>query len=408
MPLTLVCKKFNDVISNSPKLMQKLHLIINEKSKLNKMKKSIRVYRALDIKFHYKLDEGYAEIAKQFTKIKSLELTRCIIPVRVFEKLLRSLPNLEELSIYTTFLQDKNQDHNIKKSKLNKLKTLNFRNTDEMFLSFLSDAPSLCSLNISFHQNYPPDKVLEFIKAHSNIQAIENISLSSIDSSFMTFVISGMNRLEKVAFEMGKLNMDQIRTLEIFNYSIKHLNLYGDASTESGFNDLLNFFRNLRSIEIEMNTNLNASCIAQLRRIAPELESLIIIRCIGDYFININQPKLRLLKLTDGNFSINEWRQLAVQNSTIETLIIKDEALTDDTFRTICLDFHDLKCIEVLYDPQRLTNQTIDFISSLDFPRNIRCVKINQRSYSLQSFFNISDEQKLLLEMNPGFRLILS
>jgi hypothetical protein len=250
--------------------------------------------------------------------------------------------------------------------------------------------------------------VLEFINLNSNIKTIENISLSAIDGNFMAFIISAMNRLDKAAFEMNKLDMEQIRTIEMLNYSIKHLNLYGEASTENDFNDLLHFFRNLQSIEIEMNNNLNASSMTQLRRIAPSLESLVILFCSGDYFSNICQPQLKLLKLTDGSFSINEWTQLAAHNSTIETLIIQDEAITDDTFRIICLEFRNLRYIDILYDPQRLTNQTIDFLSGPGFPRNIRCVKIHQRSKSLQSFFNISCEQKLMLEMNPGFQLILN
>jgi hypothetical protein len=153
-----------------------------------------------------------------------------------------------------------------------------------------------------------------------------------------------------------------------------------------------------------MNNILEASNVIQLQQQAPNLESLIITNCSGDYFNNLRFRNLKHLKLTDANFSVEEWTRFADRNPLIEKVVVKDEYINNEIFRIICLEFRNLKHLELNYDPQKLTIEILDFIFDSNFPSNIRILKIAQRVSSADDFFTLSDEHKKALNANLGFQ----
>jgi F-box-like len=407
LPLFLVCKKFNQVISNSPALMRKISLVISEKISSSTLVKSERSHQAAYFKFNYKITDDCLEILTEFSGIKSLELMRCIVPADVFLKMLKALPNLETMSIYTTYLKNKEHLKSFEAPRLTKLKRLNFRNSDEKFLDFLRNS-SLKSLYIGYPAQYSTKILVDFLKLQRKLRTIEYLSVASVDDSLMNLIAQDMPNLEKLHIECDKLDMSLIGGLELSNSSVLSLNLYGDFSQAADINVVLNFFKNLKVLEIEMNNKLEPANILQLQQLTPKVASLFITHCSGDYFDSIQLRNLKQLKLTDASFSADEWSRLSTRNPSIEKIVIKDESITDEVFRIICLEFRNLKHLEMFYDPQRLTPEILDFVCDTNFPPNIRFLKITQRSAPTENFLALSDDHKRALNSNLGFRTIFN
>lgn len=404
LPLSLVCRKFNEVISCSPTLMRKISLVISEKTPALKPAQSERSHRAIYFKFNYKINESCLEILTTFSEIKSLELMRCIVKADLFLQMLKLLPNLEMLSIYTTYLRNAEEIKDFEPPELKKLKRLNFRTSDEKFLKCLHKS-SLESLYIGYPAQYSMKTLLDFLQTQSNIKAIEYLNVACVDASLMTLITQDLPRLENLHLESDKLDMNLIGSLELFNTSVKFLNLYGNFSHAADSNVVLSFFKSLEVLEIEMNNMLEPAIVQQF---SPKLQSLSIILCSGDFFNAIQLNSLKRLKLSDGSFTADEWSRFAVRNPSVESIVIKDESITNEIFRHICLEFRNLKHLELFYDPQRLTQQIIDFICAESFPRNIQSIRISQRNSSAGSFFTLSDEHKKEIDTNLGFRAIFN
>lgn len=397
LPLTLVCRKFNEIISNSPTLLKRVNLVISEKIPASNLVKSKRQHQAVLFKFNYKITEDSLDAFNKFQGIKSLEFMRCLINADLFLKMLEALPNLETLSIYTTFLKNKEK---IDPPRLMNLKRLNFRNSDEKFLEYLQNS-ELRSLYVGF----PPqssNKILEeFLKSQTKVRAIEYLSVASVDDSLIKIIAQDMGNLTKLHLESDKIDMNLVGNLEIVNNSVKFLSLYGDFQNPGDINVVLSFFKSLEDLEIEMNNKLEPANILQLPN---KLKSLSIIHCSGDYFNSITIRNLKIFKTTDGNFTSEEWSRLASRNPSIESITVKDESMTNETFRTISIDFQALKHFEMFFDPQRLTPDILDFIFDASFPRNIQILKIIQRSSPANPFFTLTENHKRSLNSRFGFK----
>lgn len=407
LPLVLVCMKFNEIISKSPTLMKKISLVISEKISASNLVKSERIHQAVYFKFNYKITDECLDILAEFSGIKSLELMRCIVNADLFLRMLEALPNLETLSIYTTYLKNKDHMKTFEPPRLMKLKRLNFRNSDEKFLEFLNNS-TLQSLYVGFPAQYPTKILVDFLQCQPKLKTIEYLSIASVEASLMTLIAQEMQSLEKLHLESDKLDMSAIGSLELCNTSVQSLNLYGDFSQAADINIVLNFFKSLRVLEIEMNNKLEPANIFQLQQKTTKLNSLFITHCSGDYFNTIQLRNLKHLKLTDSAFTADEWSRFASRNPSIEKIIIKDDSITNDLFRTICLEFGNLKHLEMFYDPQRLTREILDFICNTNFPCNIRFLKVTQRSAPTENFFTLSDDHKQALNANLGFRTIFN
>lgn len=405
LPLLLVCKKFNEIIKDTPKLMKKVKLIISEKASAGELVKSERQHQSVYFKFNYKINETCLKLFEAFN-IKSLELVRCIIDAQLFLKMLELLPHLESLSIFTTYL--KNKDMELLPPHLRALKSLNIRNSDIGFLKFLTNS-SIKKLSFVLGGQYPADEVIAFFKTQHKIETIEYLHIAGINDCIMTIIVQELKHLQKLYLEADGLNMNLIRNLELRNTSLECLNMTGDPKLPGDFNIIVSFFKVLKSLEIELNNILDPANLIQLQQQAPRLESLHIKLCFGEYFNHIQFRNLKLLKLT-GNVAHtpDEWTRLASRCPLLECIVVKDESITNDVFRAICLEFRNLKHFEMTYDPQSLTQEIFDFICDRAFPCNIRFLKIVQPSYSGIELLELTNANKEALQQNSGFKFIFN
>lgn len=378
LPLSLVCKKFAEVIGSSPALLKKINLVISEKISFSNLKNAERKYNAVYFKFNYKINADCLDVFHKFKGIKSLEFTRCIIQANLFLKILEVLPNLESLSIFSTFLLNKSDLEEFEPPQLTNLKRLSLRNSEETFLEYLHNS-SLKSLYIGFSSRYSAKTIENFLQTQSKVKVIEYLSVPLFDDSLMKIILQDMNNLEKLHLECDKIDMNLVGNLNLSNNSVKSLNLYGNFPNAGDINIILNFFKNLLNLEIEMNNKLEPANILQL---PSSLQSLSIAHCSGDYFNSISLRNLKKYQTTDANFTAEEWSRFASRNPAIEFLAIKDESTSNEIFTEICLNFPFLNRLELFYDPERLTPEIQDFISSENFPRNIKTLKLKQRNNS--------------------------
>lgn len=405
--LTLVCKKFNELISKSPSLMKKANLLISDKALLSEIKKSKRNYQGVDFRFNYKIGLDCLDVISVFDGIKHLEMRRCIVPADLFLKMLHSLPHLESISIYTTYLKNKEELKSFDPPQLTKLKNLNFRNSDEMFLAILQNS-SIENLYLAYPAQYPKETLVNFMHSQPRIKIIDYFHVSPIDGLLMVLLVQKLESLKKLHIQCDQLEMDSIRNLELMNTFVRSLNLFGNPAQAGDLPVILNYFKKLTELEIEMNSMLEAGNVLQLQQLAPNLESLIITHCSGDYFNHIQLRNLKHLKITDGSWTVDEWTRFAIRNPGITALTIKDESITNEAFTTICLEFRNLQRLELNYDPQRLTPDILDFICDGMFPANIRHLKITQRSSPSENFLTLTDEHKEELKENAGFGFIFN
>lgn len=414
LPLTLVSKQFNDIISNTPSLMKKIHLLINERSKNFEIAQSKRKHQKVLIKFNYKIDSSILEVLKKFKdQIKNLEFMRCILTEDLFIEIMEALPNLETLSIYTTYLKSNLEFHEAIMKPLECMKylrILNFRNSDQKFLYLLKKSNSISTINISLPHQYPSNVITDFLEDHQDVEIIENLMVSEIEQTILLYVLCNMKNLKKLCLEIDKIQMDEIRNLEIENSTVKTLNLYGSPLDPVDFNTIIGFFKNLTNLEIEINSVLEPINMVQLQRSAPQIKSLKIMNCYGDFFNQITLPNLKIFETYDiSSFTPADWINFSQRNPKIEVLTIKDEAVTNEIFMTITQELRNLRYFEVFYDPERLTGEILSYICDALFPQNIRTIKIRKRNWQQysNSYFSLTAEQKNLLNNNLGFNLIL-
>lgn len=408
LPLTLVCRRFNKIISGSSKLMRSLSLVIKDKQGSSDLiVKSKRNHQSVSFKFNYKIKEDCFKIFEKFNEIKILDLTRSIVSAGDFKNILSLLPKLEKLSIYSSHMKNKENLNQLESPKLQmKLKSLNFRNSDAGFLFFLKDS-SIDTLFVAMPATDIHNDYANFLRSQTRLKKIEYMNTLGGDETLLTIIAQGLPCLENVHIEASELNFTAIRNVELTNSSVRHLNFSGTTETPVDFLHIINIFRNLKSLEIEMSHVLeNAEVMIQLQRQKPNLESLDITQCSGDFFNQIQLRSLKQLRLTDGGFTPVEWLRFSSRNPSLETLIIKDESMTNEVFRIISLEFRNLRHFEINFDPQRLTPEILDFIFDSGFPSNIRTLKITQRSRSGESFFNLTEQHMAVLNKRLGFESI--
>ena len=401
LPLTLVCQKFSDVIDKSPKLMKKLELIYSEKFDPVKVAESKRKYQSIHFKFNYKINKECLEVLTRFN-FKSLQLVRCIIDAQLFLQFLESLPNLETLLIFTTHLKNKD-NFKLSDPPTRRLKYFNYRNSDIGFLAYLKNS-KIKKFSTSPAFQYPIEATTNFIRDHSEISFIDPLLVNQIDDSLLICLAQNMKNLTKLYIH-DTLKMEVVRNLELTNTTVQHLIIYSEPQEGGAFNFIVGIFRGVKILEIEMNQYLEEAKILRLKQQLPSLESLSIIDCSGDYFQHLQLRNLKHLTLNDGNFTSDDWVTMANRNPSLESIILKDESMTDETFRTICVEFMKLKHFEMFYDPQRLTSEILNFISDQNFPRNIRFLKVTPRNRKTQGSFTFNAFQKRSLNSNLGFQL---
>lgn len=413
MPLMRVCTKFKALIVNAPQLMRKVNLIITEKSSFAVLTKIERNIQSVYFKFHYKIDESCLKLFETFSNVKSVEFVRCIVSVNVFVKMLLALPHLESLSIYATHLRGKDDIweelwSQMEHPALTRLKSINFRNSDIGFLQFLKGA-QIETLSALLPSQYSPDDLVSFLQSQKNIKTIESLSVSRVDDVLISTLLRDFKDLKKLHLECDRIDMASVSELELSNTSVEYLNLCGYPESDGDLNaqylKVVSFFKGLKTLEIEMNNQLEPDLIAQLHSTFARLDTLMITHCLGEYFNYLALPNLKCLQLTDGTPTIDSWTHFSQRNPSIESLTINDESITSEVFRAICTEFRNLKHLEMNYDPQRLTPEILDFICSDDFPRNIRSLKVTQR-FSSERFLNLSQAQVRVLDKFPGLRCV--
>jgi hypothetical protein len=257
---------------------------------------------------------------------------------------------------------------------------------------------------LAFQHNQPVEVMLNFLKQHPDIEDIENIMVETINDTLMT-EINNLRNLKKLSVEIDKMDLPSIRNLELENYSVEFLNLYGNAENPEDLNVILKIFKNLKSLEIEMNSTLEAINMTQLN--SMRLSSLFFNQCQGEFFNHIQISSLKSFKINDAlSVTQNDWIQFAHRNPNLEVLKIKDESISNETFIAITQDFRNLRHFEIFFDPQRLTQEILNFICD-NLPMNIKILKITARIPSNLRYFNLTDEQKEKLKHRHGFKLNL-
>lgn len=402
LPLFSVCKKFEKLISESPLLMRKLELMFSKTPR--QILESKRKYQSVQFCFDYHMDASTLEVLQAFP-FKSLQLLRCIIDADLFRKCLLSVPSLESLSVFTTMLKRKECVPSMDMPEMPRLKTVNFRNSDIAFYDFLKNAP-IVKVSTAPAAQYSASATTKFLEDHPTITTVVPILFRNIDDDLLICLAQKMKNLKKLYIQDCSLEpSEHIKSMGLSNTSVQSLAILVNVQALSF---VVSIFKNVKSLEIETNQSLEPAIIAQLQNILPQLESLSIEDCFGDYINNLSWRNLKSLKLNDGAYTAIEWSLFSTRHPFIEKIVLTDESMTDDVFRTICLEFKRLSHFEMCYDPQRLTSQIFDFICDRGFPRNIRRIKITQRNHGGASFLELTDAHKEAINENSGFQLIFN
>ena len=339
--------------------------------------------------------------------IKQMEIVRSIIKAAVFVEILELLPNLSNCAIYTTYLQKKEEiTAECEFPPMKKLRKLSFRNSDELFLRFLQHSV-LHTINITFPPQYALPTIINFLDKQRSIQVIENMSLSNSDLRLLTFVVDDLSHLVELHLEVDKLASLATSNLLLCNKRVKFLSLYGDPVNIAGLNCILSVFKDIRALEFEMNLKLQPENMNHLRRTAPLLEKLLITNCTFPNFNEIYGFKhLKYFEITE-SYSVEEWVVLAQRNSTIETLVLKDDLTTDAHFNFFITALPCLQHLEFFYTPELLTSDVFDLITFENMSKNMKVIKILQRKErSLK--LRLNGEQVKNLDKLPGLQLIMT
>ncbi|KAG5671835.1 hypothetical protein PVAND_002009 [Polypedilum vanderplanki] len=410
LPLTHVSQKFNLIISNSSILMQKFYLVITEKTRCDEITKSERKHQKVLFKYNYKIDNSVLQVFNKYSEIKHVEFMRCILLESTFIEILKASPNIKQLAVFSTYLKsDLIASDSGTVIDSYQLRELNFRNSDQKILYLIKCSMStILKMNISLPHQYPVSTIVDFLKRHDKIEEIENLTVSEIENTIMTQILCEMKNLKKLSLEAESIKIESIRNLNIENTSIHHLNLYG-RTDPMDLNLIMSFFKNLKFLELEVNSNLDSINFVHLQRIGKRIEQLKIKNCSGEFFNHITLPNLKCFEIADVtlNIMIEDWINFARRNQRLEVLKIKDETVSNENFITICQEFMNLKELELFYDPQRLTTDILNYICSDLFPRNIKTLKICKRNRQQYSFFTLTNDHKNFLKNNVSFHLIL-
>lgn len=399
-----VCKKIEKLIIESSILMRKLELMYTKAPEPCEIVKSKRKYQAIVFTFDYHLRDEILEVLQAFP-FKSLQMLRCIIDADLFRRCLLCLPMLESLSIFTTMLKQKESLPLMEKPIMPKLKTFNFRNSDIGFYDFLKNAPIVKLSTAPAVQN-SPSATTKFLKEHPTITTVDPILFRNIDDNLLICLAQKMKKLKRLYIQDCSLEpSEQVKSMKLSNTSVQSLAILVNVQALAY---VVSIFKNVKNLEIETNQSLEPAIIAQLQNILPNLESLSIEDCFGEYINHLNWRNLKCLKLNDGAYSAEEWTSFSNRHPFIEKIVLTDESMTDEVFTAICLEFKRLKHFECYYDPQRLTVEILDFICDRNFPRNIRKVKITQRNHGGISFMELSSAHKKEVNANRGFQLIFN
>lgn len=384
LPLCYVSRKFNNLISSSAALMGRLKLVIT-KGTLSAIEESERIHRNAFIKFDYEIDDRHFQLFTRFQELRSIEFVRCIIQAETFFKILENIPNLKSLYISSTFLKNVETFVNtLIPPRAENLKIISLRNSDELFLKFFKNASSIEFVHLVFQKSCALAAVQDFFETQKNIKVIDRLSIPFIDQCLIYTILNDMS-IKKLAIELDRIDIDTIKDMsEIENRSVHHLSLCGSGD----INSLLCHFKCLRSLEIEMNSQLIPAQLLEVTRVHSNLISLTILDCSGmepiDCVIQISLPNLIYFK-SGLQFSNEGWTLFSKGNPKIKTLKLQ-ESLTDEEFERICLNFHELEHFELPYDPCSMTSRTLNFICSENFPKHISHVEISIKSGSWGNF----------------------
>lgn len=404
LPLIQVCKRFEKLICGSLVLMQKLELVYSEAKVPTEIVKSKRRYQAIQFNFDYHMREGILEVLQAF-EFKSLQLLRCVIDAELFCKFLRCVPSLVSLSVFTTMLKQKDSLHSMDKPQLPKLKSFNLRNSDIGFYEFLKNA-SIVKLSAAPAAQYPASATTKFLTDHPSITTLDPLLLKNIDDDLLVCLAQKMNNLKKLYIQDSSLVLSKcVKNMDLSNTTVQSLAILVNPKA---LPYVVSIFKNVKVLEIETNESLETAIIDRLQQILPHLESLSIEDYFGDYVNQLHWRNLKCIKLNDGAYTADEWTRFSNRHPLIEKIVLTDESMTDEVFRTICLEFRRLNHFEMYYDPEKLTPQVLDFICDQNFPGHIRKVKIMQRNHGGRSFMELSAAHKEAVNANLGFQLIFN
>lgn len=188
LQLTLVSKRFNEVISGSAVLMSKLHLVILDKSPNSEILQSKRKYQNIAIKFNYKIDEDALKAIKKVGEnVKQLELIRCVVSQKDFNTILKSLPHLEVFSSVSTFIKESEAEHDLEVPQT--IKKVNIRNFSPNFFCILQKMPGLKSVVLLYPSAFD-HLLIDFFTTHPNIEEIDNLTFGEIDEAKLSVILS--------------------------------------------------------------------------------------------------------------------------------------------------------------------------------------------------------------------------
>lgn len=238
LQLTLVSKRFNEVISGSAVLMSKLHLVILDKSPNSEILQSKRKYQNIAIKFNYKIDEDALKTIKKVGEnVKQLELIRCVVSQKDFNTILKSLPHLEVFSSVSTFIKESEAENDLEVPQT--IKKVNIRNFSPNFFCILQKMPGLKSVVLLYASAFD-HLLIDFFTTHPNIEEIDNLTFGEIDeaklsvilskslnsdSSFLMISILDMKKLKKLSMNLEKVSLEAVRNVDVVNESVNSLSL---------------------------------------------------------------------------------------------------------------------------------------------------------------------------------------
>jgi F-box-like len=414
--LMLVCKKFKEIVYNTPQIPKKFHIRIEEdtpKSILREISESGR--NIISVEFHNLVDcIEFFELEEIFKHIRSVLFMFCKIPEDDYLNILKALPDLETLWFRHCHLEPKKgstsistrvEGYKVLTPLLPKLKHVDLMSSDARLLRFLKRA-QLKKIDV-FHPGF--DEIRDFLETQLHIENIE-LFLCNCDYNQLKSLVQKMKKLKKLQISGTDLRMDLMMNLNLQNESIQHLKFFSfplhSYCHNTDFYRFLNIFKGLKVLELSPNTrHFDVSDLSQ-QEVLPQLETLIFGHISQDNFKNIAMPALKHLTISqyDSIFASDTWRQFAQQNPCIQSITLRCCRITSEVFQTICTSFSNLKQFEINYSQERFPLEILDFICDASFSRHIRRLKIIKNVFLPQlQHLVLSQDQKRALDSNKGF-----
>lgn len=130
-------------------------------------------------------------------------------------------------------------------------------------------------------------------------------------------------------------SIDINTNLHISNTTVEFLKLSTYFKNPAEFDFLIRIFKCVKHLEIEHN-RLESSNIFCLQEALPNLTSLSLTNCSGDFINHIKFDKLKKFKLKKIIvFQRVELMNLAFRNPSLESLILDKTAIADEDFRML-------------------------------------------------------------------------